>query len=229
MVGGFYLGDGRVSVRTVSVERMREADRAATVRYGIPSIVLMENAGAACARVLQDHARGRCRVLVLAGEGNNGGDAYAAARHLHIAGYRVSVLSSAAPRADRSDALIQRAILAKMGVRVNTARSGRSLTGALVRGGWIVDGLYGTGLTREVTGVSAELIRRANATDRPILAIDIPSGLDATTGRAHGDAIRARITVALAAAKPGLVKPSARAYTGQLVVAEIGMPRELFR
>lgn len=218
-----------MSVRTVSVRRMREADRTATVRYGIPSIVLMENAGAACARELSRHrTRYGRHVLVLAGDGNNGGDAYAAARHLFIAGYRVAVLCTAPPRADRSDALIQSAILSKMGVRVSPVRSGSGLASAFAGKGWIVDGLYGTGLKREVTGLPAELIRRANATGRPILAIDIPSGLDATSGRPHGDAIRARITVTLAAAKPGLVKPSARAYTDRLVVADIGMPRESF-
>lgn len=218
-----------MGIRTVTVERMRQADRDATVRYGIPSILLMENAGSACARVLRDYARPGERVLVLAGEGNNGGDAYAAARHLHIAGYRIRLLCAAPPRADRADTLVQRAILLRMGLSVQVARSDRSLDKFFATEGWIVDGLYGTGLTRPPEGVSAELIRRANACGRPVLAVDIPSGLDATSGRPQGQAMRARVTVALAAAKPGLVRPSSRNHVGKLVVADIGLPIRLLR
>lgn len=215
---------------TVSVEKMGRADRTATTRYGIPSILLMENAGSACARILLQRRSGRSgRVLVLAGEGNNGGDAYVVARHLLIAGCRVDVLCAAPPRADRADALLQRDILLRMGVRVGDGRSTRTIKTVFAEEGWIVDGLYGTGLTRPSAGAAADLIRRANASGRPILAIDVPSGLDATSGSPLGETVRARLTVTLAAAKPGLVASAARRYVGRLVVADIGLPRELLR
>lgn len=190
----------------------------------------MENAGAACARLLAERTLRRSRILVIAGAGNNGGDAYAAARHLHILGHRVRVLRLIRPGSDRPGARLQHRILLRMGITVRAMPSGRELSAEMRRADWIVDGLYGTGLSRPPSGRSAEAIRRMNASGRPVLAIDVPSGLDADTGSPVGSpdlAVRARLTATLAAPKQGLPKRRAQPYVGRLVTVDIGLPREL--
>jgi len=207
-------------------ESVRRVDRAAIEEYGIPGIVLMENAALGLAVValtmLGDAPGNPPSVLIVCGSGNNGGDGYALGRHLHNAGVRVTFAALGEPKPG-SDAAINRASALKMGLpEVPADRAGEHFDCDL-----IVDGIFGTGLDRPVRGAAAEVIDRINASRRPVLAIDVPSGLDCDTGRPLGTAIRAARTVTFVGRKPALTDPRAREFTGEVSVADIGAPVEL--
>jgi NAD(P)H-hydrate epimerase len=209
-------------------ESVRQVDRAAIEEYGIPGVVLMENAARGLASValamLRDASGDPPSVLIVCGSGNNGGDGYALGRHLHNAGVRVTFAALGAPRGG-SDAATNRNIALKMGLgEVPAARAGEHLDRDL-----IVDGIFGTGLDRPVRGEAAEIIDLINESSRPVLAIDVPSGLDCDTGRPLGTAIRATRTVTFVGRKPALNDPGARAFVGEVSVADIGAPVELLQ
>ncbi|MCL2645834.1 MAG: NAD(P)H-hydrate epimerase [Phycisphaerales bacterium] len=225
---------------------LRELDRRTVEEFGIPILVLMENAGRAVAeaarRMLQSqdqspgiaipgfHATGK--VLVLAGTGNNGGDGLVAARHLHNWGVKVSVLLLAEREKYKNAAGMQLAIVEKMKLPVDVIMAGLAafqswLTHENGEGDVIVDAIFGTGLSRPVEGLAAEEIRAANHANRRILAVDIPSGMDADTGKELGVAIRATETVSFCGMKRGFLQTEAKTFTGHVTVAEIGAPREL--
>jgi NAD(P)H-hydrate epimerase len=208
---------------------VREVDRAAIADYGIPGIVLMENAARALAdEAIRMLATAGCKpgrtpgsVLIVCGPGNNGGDGYASARHLHNHGVAVTLAPIGEPR-EGSDA----AVNARIGRLMNLPLV-RLDDAALGERDLIIDALLGTGLERPVEGEAASAIAWMNRAGVPVLAADVPSGLDCDTGRALGDAVRAARTVTFVALKPGFLVPSSRAYTGDVVVADIGAPREL--
>jgi len=184
--------------------------------FGIPILVLMENAGRAVAEVV-----GRAnRVLVLAGPGNNGGDGLVAARWLHNWGVRVAVLLLAERSQYKGAAGVQLGIVEKMRLPMVTEWSGAEAD-------VIVDAIFGTGLSRAVEGRAAEVIQTANNANRRIVAVDIPSGMDADTGEELGVAIRATETISFCGTKRGFLQAGAEAFTGHVTVADIGAPREL--
>lgn len=199
----------------------------------MPSILLMENASKNASDVaagLLEERYGMVAnvpVLMVCGVGNNGGDGFAMARHLTIAGARVRVLAMAPVDALRGDALVMARIARAMDVVIEEV--GSDAAGALARAmtpmpGLIVDAIFGTGLSRAVDGVAADLIRAINARNACVLAIDVPSGLNADTGEAMGVAIRATATVTMAGLKPGLVRLEAQDYVGDLSVVDVGVP-----
>jgi len=214
---------------TFTREALRELDRRAVEEYRIPILVLMENAGRAVAEVGRRLLKKNARALVLAGPGNNGGDGLVAARHLHNAGVPVSILLLAGRERYRDAAATQLAIVDAMHLAVDTITPGHAeLRDWIVDsspGDLLIDAIFGTGLTRAVEGVAAEVIRAANMSRHPILAVDIPSGLDCDTGRPLGEAIRATETVSFCGHKKGFAE--ARGYLGKVIVADIGAPREL--
>jgi len=215
---------------------LRELDRRAVEEYHIPIVVLMENAGRAVAEAALRHVKGQRRALILAGPGNNGGDGLVAARHLHNAGVAVSVLLLAAREHYKDAAAVQLAIVEAMRMPVETVTAGHAelrdwMVDALPED-LIVDALFGTGLSRRVEGLAAEVIGAVNGSGHPILAVDIPSGLDCDTGGLVGGGgaeavIRAVETVSFCGGKKGFGK--ARQFTGKVTVADIGAPRELVR
>ncbi|MFO0875248.1 MAG: NAD(P)H-hydrate epimerase [Phycisphaerales bacterium] len=211
----------------------RRLDREALERYAIPGIVLMENAarGAAGEALAMLRQRGIRRAVLVCGEGNNGGDGWAMARHLHNASIDVEVIE-VAPSRPGSDAAINREICRRMGLAI----TGREQLDAIpsnagaIADALVVDAVLGTGLTRAAEGdaaVAIAAINRCGAAGAPVLAIDLPSGLDADSGEPLGEAVRATTTVTFVAAKAGLLVPTARPFVGRLVVADIGAPREL--
>jgi len=219
---------------------LRELDRRAVVEYHIPILSLMENAGRAVAEAALRHIRGRRPVLLLAGPGNNGGDGLVAARYLHNAGMAVSALLLAARTQFQHAAATQLAIVEAMNLPVETLAPGHpELRDWIVDAApddLIIDALFGTGLSRPVEGLAADVIRAANASRHPILAVDIPSGLDcdsglpvgSPTGGGAADAvIRAVETVSFCGGKMGFA--NARQFTGKVTVADIGAPLELLR
>lgn len=214
-------------MRALSRDHLREADRRASAELGIPSICLMENAGAGAAQ-LALRMRAVHRVTVLCGPGQNGGDGFVVARHVAVAGARVVLVriggSDAAPR---GDAATNFRACVSMGLPLVSVRNGadvRAATRAMQRADLVVDGLFGTGLRRPLEDVAAELVRAANASARRVLALDVPSGLDCETGRPLGECVMASVTATFGASKLGFAKRGARRWTGRVVVVPIGAP-----
>lgn len=203
---------------------VRAVDRAAIQRYGIPGIVLMENAARGLREVVLSRVPRPRAVLICCGSGNNGGDGHALARHLHNAGVRVLVAALGAPRPG-GDAATNEAIGRAMGLE----RHGGPDDPVPDAVELVVDALLGTGLDRPVEGDARAWIRWMNGLGRPILAVDTPSGLDCDTGRPLGAAARAETTVTFVGWKAGFLAPGADAYTGRVIVADIGAPVELLR
>ncbi len=213
-------------------ETVRELDRRAIEDHGIASIVLMENAGRACAdeaaRMAGDASRGV--VLVLCGPGNNGGDGFVIARTLRNRGFEVE-LAFVAPLAKlercSADVVKNAALWRDLGgvvEEVADATAVDRLTGRIRDAAVVVDALFGTGLTRPLEAPHADLILALNASKRPVLAVDLPSGLDADTGEVLGTAVEATVTVTFVAHKPGFHCGPGKELVGRIVLAEIGIP-----
>lgn len=201
---------------------MANADAIAIDRYGIPAELLMENAGAAVAsvgrRILGDSSKKKVAVLV--GKGNNGGDGLVAARHMVSQGADVGVWLASAREEVRELPRVQLGIVEKMGMSINTPGS------PLQKADLVVDGLLGYGAKGDPRGEVAELIGAANRSGVPILAVDVPSGLDASTGRVCSPCIRGSATVTFGYPKTGFLNPEAKAWVGELFLADISLLRE---
>ncbi|PYI56535.1 NAD(P)H-hydrate dehydratase [Paenibacillus flagellatus] len=215
----------------VSSTEMREIDRAAIERIGIPAVALMENAGRAVAeeaiRLAESAPAGAMkRWLVLAGKGNNGGDGVVAARHLAEAGFAVVIVYAVDPAGFAGEAALQRDIAARLGLP-SAVYGGEGPAVDWSRFDGVIDALLGTGSRGAPQGPYAALIREANASGLPIVAVDIPSGLDADTGETRDPCIRASRTVALAFAKRGLAQHPGADAAGDVVVRPIGIPERL--
>jgi len=212
-------------------DEIRAFDRWAIETLGLPGIVLMENAGRQIAEAARAMLAGRAkpRVVILAGPGNNGGDGFVVARHLAMAGIRAEVALLAPREKIVGDADTNLRILEAMGFQIRVlAGAARAMVGALrpllAEADLVVDGLLGTGTRGEIREPYASAIGAVNDARRPVLAIDIPSGLDPDTGKPLGPTVRATKTVTLAAVKVGFRKPGAAEYTGEVVLADIGVP-----
>lgn len=224
---------------------MYALDRATSDEFGIPGLVLMENAATALAhladamlRRLNEHT-----ALILAGPGNNGGDGFALARKLVNMGWGVSVALLAPVEAIRGDAAVNLTALSRMGIATAPMYEGDTtvalddLWGRQNRRGLLVDAIFGIGLTtppRSPFDAAAGWINRARTSSperSAVLAVDIPSGLDAESGRPTGSdgtvVVRADVTLTLAGMKQGLLNKEAAVYTGRVMVGDIGAPRKL--
>jgi ADP-dependent NAD(P)H-hydrate dehydratase / NAD(P)H-hydrate epimerase len=196
---------------------MSEADRR-TAASGISGETLMENAGAAVAgAVMARHSRDS-RVAVVAGPGNNGGDGFVAARHLRQAGYRVSMHLIGRPQAIKGDAA-QAARQWQEPLAVGVA----DLKGAQV----VIDALFGAGLDRPVAGEALAAIAAMNGAGAPVIAVDLPSGINGTTGAVLGAAVKASQTVTFFRKKPGHLLLPGRIHCGSVEVAQIGIPADV--
>ena len=219
-------------MKALSREEVRRIDRCAIDRLRIPGVILMENAGrnaADCAvELLGGEPAGR-RVAVVAGAGNNGGDGFVIARHLAVRGAAVVTFLVAAPGKITGDAAANlRAIRALRGdVRDLSAGGLDDLAEALREFDLVIDAVGGTGIRGPLRGEIAAAVEQINAAGRCVLAVDIPTGLDCDTGEASGPAVRADMTVTFVARKKGFDAPGAAACTGEVRVADIGIPAEL--
>jgi NAD(P)H-hydrate epimerase len=206
--------------------QVREIDRRAIEQYHIPGIVLMENAARGAADIAMEMLAGveSPTVLIVCGGGNNGGDGLAIARHLHNRGVFVGVGQA---WTELKVTPWQTGDRRSMHLPVTSIHdAGIPTFGEPVD--VIIDALFGTGLTRPIEGFIAEFIDRViNASGRPVLAIDVPSGLDCDTGEPLGPCVRATRTVTFVAEKAGFANPNSKQYTGEITVADIGCPREL--
>lgn len=206
-------------------EQVRAIDRRAVEEFGIPSIVLMENAGRQAADIIHQLNPLRERVLICCGPGNNGGDGLVIARHLDRLGVPVTVWLFSAPAKLSTDAAINHRIIAKMQVPMLIQPT--FTTDALAGFGWIVDALFGTGLTRPLDNEFAAIATAINQSSAPVVAVDIPSGLDCDSGQPLGPTVRAKHTITFVGMKQGFLMPTAREYVGQIHFADIGAPRRL--
>jgi len=223
---------------TLTRDQSRQVDRLAMDRYGFCGLVLMENAGRGVAdRICLLIESGQFAVLpesrkvaICCGKGNNAGDGFVIARHLQLRGYDPRVLLWADPAELTGDAAANFRILQQTDVPIEVFTAGHDaprLEKQLGGAAWIVDGLLGTGARGEPRPPLDTVIDQLNAAAAPILAVDLPSGLDCDTGQPARHTIRAAVTCTFVAAKPGFFVPGAEAYVGQLEVCDIGAPAKL--
>jgi NAD(P)H-hydrate epimerase len=218
----------QLEIPAITTNQMREVDRWMIEEYGIDLIQMMENAGRNLAALSRDRFLGGRpagkRVLILAGSCGNGGGGMVAARRLNNWGADVFVITT------KSDALMsgvpahQPRILRKMGVSVTEADDVETLP--LVD--LILDAVIGYNLQSAARTASADLIELANASATPILSLDVPSGMDATTGKIYEPAVRATTTMTLALPKTGLMRNNAQPWVGELYLADISVPPGLY-
>lgn len=209
-------------------QQVREFDRRAIEDFGVPALVLMENAGRGAADVMvRVGARGT--AVICCGKGNNGGDGLVMARHLENRGLRVLIHLFARPEDLSPEAAVHWNIVAKahMPTQIWTDIDDHALAAALAQADWIVDALYGTGLQGPVRSPMDRVIAAINNAGKQVLAVDIPSGLDADTGTPLGTAVRARHTATFVAVKKGFANSAALAWLGEVHVVDIGAPRQL--
>ncbi len=210
-------------MKVVTAEEMREIDRKTIRDYGISGSVLMERAGLAVAEKIRELYERR-KVIVLSGGGNNGGDGIVAARNLHEWGWNVKIVLLSRENKLSPDCLLQYKIAKKSGVPVEFRDyiTEKDLHSALV-----VDAIFGTGLSKNITGKTAEVILFINASDAPVISVDIPSGISSDTGQIMGEAVKADYTITFGILKRGhLLYPGAD-YTGRFFIEDIGFPEEL--
>lgn len=214
----------------LSREQIRRIDALAVSRYGLPSIVLMENAGRGAAEVIEREFGPSGDALVLCGVGNNGGDGFAIARHLHNSDWRVRLFLVGESARMPPDARTNFEVCNRMSLTIQAidVDNLRVLSQFLNQDRIIVDALLGTGFAGSVRSPFAEVIAAVNgARTKAVVAVDVPSGLECDTGIPADATIRADLTITFVAAKRGFVLPSAAPYVGRVVVVGIGAPREL--
>ena len=210
---------------------MRRIDEKAIGLFGIPSLLLMENAGAACALEALRMA-GKKTAVIFAGKGNNGGDGFVAARHLANWGMKPVVCYFQRPSEMKPDPLVNFRILEKMKVSlIDCSRKllVRKIKAVLKDAGVAVDALFGTGLSKPVSGIFEAVIVMINESGTKVLAVDIPSGLNSDTGEVMGCCVKADVTVTLGLPKKGFLKREAKRYTGRIKVADLSIPGVLLK
>lgn len=224
--------------KIVSVEQMRSLENRAIEEYFMPAMLLMENAGIAVANevygmlpaAMEKGEKTNNRVAVFAGKGNNGGDAFVAARHLINHGYDVRMFLLCHPDEIQGDALTNWQILRKMGLRYQMILGERDLNVArvgLINSALVIDGIFGTGFHGAMPNICREMITLINDSNRPVISIDVPSGIEADTGAIGDVCVHSSKTVTMAFPKVGLYLEPATTYVGELVVADISLPDTL--
>jgi len=219
-------------MRVLNTQQMREADRRTIDEIGIPAIVLMENAGrqavAAMEAAFDDLATSH--VGVLCGRGNNGGDGFVIARTLVQRGVETSVFLLGSVADVRGDARTNLEVLGRIGltvVEITNAQEWELHFSEISRCELLVDAILGTGFHGQLSGLLETVVADVNGLGVPVVAIDLPTGLSADTAEVEGEAIEASMTVTLAAPKISLILPPADSRSGDLVIADIGIPLPL--
>src|SRR3954469_7689108 len=220
-------------MRVLNTQQMREADRRTIDEVGIPSIVLMENAGrqavAAMEAAFEDLADSQ--VGVICGHGNNGGDGFVVARTLIQRGVDVGVFLLGSVAEITGDARTNLEVLGRIGltvVEITSAQEWELHFSELSECDLIVDAILGTGFRGQLSGLLETVVADVNALGVPVVAIDLPTGVSADTHVVEGTAIEASMTVTLGAPKIPLVFPPADSHAGDLVIADIGIPYPVF-
>src|SRR4030043_2085721 len=219
-------------MKVATAEQMQELDRKAIEIYRIPGIVLMENAGRGAMEVISNafpdiQKKG---IAIIAGKGNNGGDGFVIGRHFLNRGISVKAFLLADPNTLRGDAETAFQMFLRMKgelISVPSSKDYQKIKKDLEKFDLLIDGIFGTGLDAEVRGYYREVIDHLNTLQKPIVAIDIPSGLDADTGKPLGTAVRASLTITFGLPKIGHLIPPGLDYVGEVKVIDIGIPKRL--
>src|ERR1700680_3985866 len=213
-------------MKIVTAAEMREIDRVTSQRFGVPSLTLMENAGAAVAEFIVSQYSSTERIGVICGKGNNGGDGFVAARKLHGAGKGVRIVLLAEPSELRGDAaeMLGRLPIAPLVVRSNEELKQEQVR-AVFESEILLDAILATGFKPPVSGLYAEAIRLLNASSAPVVAVDIPSGANADVmGEQTGAVARAAAVVTFTAPRPAHI--FGRLTEGPTLISPIGSPDE---
>jgi len=221
----------------VTADRMRQLDKAATDRHGIPGLILMENAGRSVAEeilkriALVKRKSKACKIALLCGKGNNGGDGMVCARYLSYAGQRPDLYIMGDRSSLRGDPQQQLAILQGMGISISQIRKHSDLRYIRykLRGALIVDAIFGISFSGEAQGVYGGVIDAINKSNGYVLSVDVPSGLDATTGIAARKCVEADRTITMGALKTGLLEGDGPRYAGSIKVVDIGLPCRILK
>lgn len=220
-------------MRAVTAAEMREIDRRAIEEFGIPSFQLMEKAGEAVAQAAAQLAGPPPKkTLVLAGKGNNGGDGLVAARFLHGQGYDVQVLLFSEREKLKADPARNFVENAKRSVPtriVGEHFAWETVPQILEEPEVIIDALFGVGLDKPMGEPYRGLIEKLNRAGKKVVAVDIPSGLSSDTGKVLGSCVQATVTVTMGLPKKGFYEGEGPRVTGKIVVADIGIPKELLQ
>ncbi len=222
------------SGKALKRDEVREIDRKAIEEYEIPGLILMENAGRNVAEEILKGLSGpnKAGVAIFCGKGNNGGDGYVIARHLHNKGVNVSIYitTRVSNILDDGDAGTNLRIIMNMKLRIKELLTLQDIEGIekeLQGCDVIVDAIFGTGLRGEVREPARALIEKINETEIPVVSVDIPSGLSCDEGTVLGAAIKATKTITFVSPKTGFFKGEGEKHTGELIVSDISVPREL--
>jgi NAD(P)H-hydrate epimerase len=218
-------------MHSLTRDQTRAIDRFAIEQLGVPGVVLMENAGRLCADAVGDFLHGPAgrKVAICAGAGNNGGDGFVVARHLSMRGASVAVFHVSPADELSGDAEINYRIARNLGLDIREVGSAELANLSKELGGFdvVVDAVGGTGIRGALRGDIAVAVEQINAAARPVVAVDIPTGLDCDTGQAEGPTVRARLTVTMVARKKGFDVPASAEFTGEVRVVDIGIPAEV--
>ncbi len=212
--------------KTFTARQAREFDAKARGRWGIPGLMLMENAGRAVAEeAVKLTSRGK-PIAIFCGKGNNGGDGFVAARHLLSAGLKPDVFLAAGINEVGNEAGVNLGILLKLRLKIREVSEDNLhlVRNKIRRYGLIIDALLGVGLTGEVRGIYRDLIGLINISAARVLSVDMPSGLDSASGKVLGCCVKADETVTFVAKKRGMVLGEGPKYCGKIKVEGLGVP-----
>jgi len=219
-------------MKVVTIAEIKKIDLRAIEEYGIPSVVLMENAGSEAVRQIENIIGNlqNKKIAIFAGKGNNGGDGYVVARYLYNQGVKVKVFLIGSKVDVTGDALLNLQIITRMGLDViEVANDGDwdKVKIAMTFTDCLIDALLGTGFTGQLSGNMAQVVESINKTNKVIIAMDIPSGVNGDTGQINGIAIKAQHTITFSLPKQGLLLYPGASFAGDVSVADIGIPRTL--
>ena len=215
------------SIKTLTVSEIQELDRWAIEKIGIPSLVLMENAGRGVAQEIYKKLKHRkeSSVVIVCGTGNNGGDGFVAARYLYNWGFKPRIFLVGNPTQLKTDALANYHVAKNLRISVKPIDGlDSAFKKSIQSADLIVDAIFGVGLNRPIHEPYHGIIHAINTQGLYVVAVDIPSGLDGTTGEIYGICIKANLTVTFSALKKGFLKKQGTFYTGRHVVVDIGIP-----
>ncbi len=218
-------------MRSLTRQQTRDIDRFAIEQLGVPGVVLMENAGRLCADAVCEFLHGPAgrSVAICTGAGNNGGDGFVMARHLAMRSAKVAVFMISPSDKLTGEAEVNYRIAGNLGLDLREIGPDDLAGLAAELGSFdvIVDAVGGTGIRGALGGAQAVAVEQINAAETPVIAIDIPTGLDCDTGLAEGPVVRAAMTITMLARKRGFDSPESVEYTGEVRVVDIGIPAEV--
>ncbi len=203
-------------------------DKITTQKYLIPSLVLMENAGRSVAEFVEKicQRKAKRKITIFCGPGKNGGDGFVVSRYLFIHGYDICVVTFVSEEKYSSESLLNLKILQRLGIKpLLYPNNVQSVQKQIFHSDIIVDSIFGIGLNREIDGVYKEVIHKINNSRKIVVSVDIPSGIDANSGKVLGVAVKADYTVTMGFYKSGFRNPVAKKFCGKIVLCDIGYPK----